>query len=72
MTFTVGERVKRLEDVYKPKSRMMFGVVTKKYSDYESQFGPYPELYEVQWDDGKIGKGYLPHGLHKAIKGTKR
>ena len=39
--------------------------ITRVYSDYSSQFGPYPELYEITHPDGRTTKGWLPHGLGK-------
>lgn len=67
-TFYVGQRVKRLSDVFNPKSKMLCGEVIERYSrgvkDYGNDLilGPYPELYLVRWDDGKESE-YLPHGI---------
>ena len=64
--FKSTERVKRPIDVYNFNKGYKYGVVIKKYSEYSKVIQPkifYPELYKVQWDDGTIGKGYLPHGL---------
>lgn len=59
MKFKIGDRVKRLNKT---------GTVTRCYSRgfkfFGSVFlGPYPELYDVKWDDGSTGNAYLPHGL---------
>lgn len=39
--------------------------ITDVYADYTSQFGPYPELYEITRPTGETLRGYLPHGLTK-------
>ena len=71
MTFSVGNRVIRPIDThnYWPKG-FRHGKVIKCYSKEEEHFpcidltlGPYPELFDVQWDSGEIGYGFLPHGL---------
>ncbi len=62
--FRVGEKVIRTEE-----DRL--GIVVKIYSDYESWFGPYPELYEVKFNGGLIERGFLPHGLERAQLVTK-
>ena len=60
----VGDRVKRhFRQPGTRKWQEKFGTVTEIYSDYESRFGPCPELYRVRWDDGTESGGYLPHGL---------
>jgi hypothetical protein len=58
-TWKVGDRVKRDGKT---------GTVKIVYSNYESSYAPYPELYAVRWDDGEIGLAYLPHGLLKDDK----
>lgn len=60
--FRVGDRVQRHSNVMDLTSRLMRGRVIRVYSD-TSQFGHYPELYDVEWDHGKTDGGYLPHGL---------
>jgi hypothetical protein len=65
MKFNVGDRVARQEDVFDPSSRWMTGTVVRCYSDFASRFGPYPEIYAVEWDDGRYAAGYLPHGLNR-------
>ncbi len=62
-TFRVGDTVMRLTDVYDAKSKMRTGIVLERYSDNQSRFGPYPELYAVRWEDGTEQRGFLPHGL---------
>ena len=64
----VGERVKRRRDVYDQKSPFRHGDVVLRYSaTYPSRpdlpAHDYPELYAVQWDDGKFERGFLRHGL---------
>ena len=61
--FAVGQRVSRRIDAYDSKSPFRFGNVIRRYSRLNTRYGDYPELYEVQWDDGSIGRAYLPHGL---------
>ncbi len=41
--------------------------ITDIYSDYKSQFGPYPELYEITRPNGQVVRGCLPHGLTKLL-----
>lgn len=59
----IGDRVCRNTDVYDQSSSLLCGTVINRYSDYTSRFGPYPELYEVEWDGGIRQRGFLPHGL---------
>lgn len=64
--FKILDRVKRLEDVFRPSSRMFHGIVIESYSKTSHFLGIYyPEMYDVHWDHGDIGRGYLPHGLEK-------
>lgn len=62
--FKVGDRVLRraCPEVcwYETKDRT--GRVVRRFSDHESHFGPYPELYEVEFEDGKK-EVFLPHGI---------
>lgn len=71
----VGERVRRrcylkdrkilesasLSDSY--LKAWKHGMVIRCYSMTGCQHGPYPELYDVRWDDGTVGHSYLGHGL---------
>ena len=70
--FTLGERVTRDErgiPYNYPTGRLLEGVIVQVYGrllkEYSTDFtlGRYPELYDVQWDSGKLSRGYLPHGL---------
>lgn len=61
--FKIGQRVVRCENVYDQTSRLMHGVIIDRYSRMDYRFGPYPELYAVEWDDGLVQRGFLPHGL---------
>jgi hypothetical protein len=63
--FEIGESVTRRVDVYDEHSRLRYGGVTDIY-EKTSKYGHYPELYEVQWQDGTVEKGFLPHGLHRS------
>jgi len=67
--FKVGDRVVRHEDVYDQSSRLMHGVVSRRYDKYNPKYGNYPELYDVQWEYPvtKFSHGYLPHGLHQEL-----
>jgi len=66
---SVGDRVCREKDVFKRNSGKKHGVVSRRYSEprkvisKDVVLGPYPELYEVTWDDGTVEKGFLPHGI---------
>ncbi|KKM67021.1 hypothetical protein LCGC14_1475370 [marine sediment metagenome] len=69
---TIGERVKREINIYHPEKGIRFGIVIKRYSRPEKKYanlgitlGPYPELYDVKWDDGSFEEGFLPHGIDK-------
>lgn len=59
----IGDRVSRRIDVYDESSRLLTGTVVDAYSDHDSRFGSYPELYEVEWDGGRRERGFLRHGL---------
>ena len=64
--WSVGERVKRRVDVYDQMSLFRHGVVALRYSiiDTGSEYSQdYPEVYAVQWDDGRFEKAFLRHGL---------
>jgi ribosomal protein L21E len=64
--FKIGDRVKRDETnliINWSSHKVLHGTVSRVYSE-QGMFGFYPELYEVNWDDGdKYNKGCLPHGL---------
>jgi hypothetical protein len=64
--FRVNDRVVRDENVFKSGSRVMHGMIQEAYSKTSHYLGiHYPELYDVAWDNGEVGHGYLPHGLEK-------
>ncbi len=70
MTHKINDRVKRRIDVFDENSPYKYGTVIKCYSRAVKKYscdlvlGPYPELYEVEWDEDRIReKDYLPHGL---------
>lgn len=68
MKFRVGDRVERREDVCDPKSRLRTGTIIERYSE-RTQWGYYPELYAVEWDDKPgIERAFLPHGLEPFTK----
>lgn len=61
--FELHQRVSRPINIYAQAIRLKYGVVTRIFSRMGTIFGDYPELYEVLWDNGKVGKAYLPHGI---------
>lgn len=77
--FPLGARVVRPRNVFKIMSSLMHGEVVAIYGEdaawpwtdppgYVREnnrpgLWRYPELYDVQWDDGRIDHGFLPHGL---------
>ena len=70
MRFELLDRVKRHVDMHDRSKGFKYGNVIKCFSreEYEiagTVLGPYPELYSVKWDNGRIGKSYLPFGITK-------
>lgn len=65
MKFQINERVIRLKDVYNQRSEMQHGKIIGAYGCMSKRLGYYTELYDVQWDSGKIQSAFLPHGLDK-------
>lgn len=64
--FAKGSRVQRRKNVYDEKSEMLHGEIIRCYqksAEINDIIIDYDELYEVEWDDGKTQKGFLPHGL---------
>lgn len=77
----VGDRVVREEDVYARNSPLLHGVVVAVYGydaawpwldhpsyireNYSPGIWRYPELYDVLWDGGRLGKSYFPYGINK-------
>lgn len=60
----VGQRVSREIDIYRPNLGEKTGTITRRYSEERQRPRRfYPEMYEVQWDDGKRDEGYLRHGI---------
>jgi hypothetical protein len=84
--FTIGDRVTRPQylddgtwaqqgDACLADSPRRHGTVTKVYAEPRHRcgalwLGPYPELYQVLWDDGPEKGGYLPHGLDQKDSST--
>lgn len=71
--YEVGDRVVREVDVFDPKSTLMHGTVTRRYgreSGFDGVTWYDPELYEVQWDHGTIGRAFFRHGLRPEPAGT--
>ena len=67
MKFRIGDRVQRRIDIYGENSKMKLGTIIDAYSLTHPGLGRhYPELYQVQWDDGKVDAGFLPYGLEPA------
>lgn len=68
--FAIGDRVQRRVDVMSLTSGYRRGTVIARYRDYSKFHNPklnYPELYQVEWDDGQVEKGFLPHGLQPEL-----
>jgi hypothetical protein len=63
--FQLRDRVRRLENVFDPTSKMRYGRISRIYSK-TSRYGDYPELYDVEWEDGAVGGDFLPYGLQPA------
>ena len=63
--FVEHQKVKRPIDPFIPRKdwKWSHGEVIRVYSNYGTEFGDYPELYDVKWDSGIVGKAFLPHGL---------
>lgn len=79
--FRIGDRVQRLIDYDNPDLGYKYGTIIKIYSRCKKvygdgiELGPYPELYDVNWDtpyraNTTAQKAFLPYGLDK-IKGDK-
>jgi len=66
--FGIGDWVKRRVDVFDDSSPYRKGTVIKRYSKDSERFGYYPELYDVEWEDGSVGKEYLPWGIQRREK----
>jgi len=71
MKFKLKQRVKRKFNVFDKNSKYMNGTVIRIYSEPRTNYGglilgPYPELYDVSWDNSRYGKGYFPQGLLKS------
>ena len=67
----IGDRVCRHDDVYNRRSALLKGTVVDVYADHTSRLGPYPELYEVEWDGGVRQRGFLRHGLEPLVEHAK-
>lgn len=65
MKFQINERVIRLKDVYDQRSEMQHGKIIAVYGHMSKRLGYYEELYDVQWNTGKIQSAFLSHGLDK-------
>lgn len=68
MKFKIGDRVIRRADVYDLNSLLLHGEVVACYSQKVSDLITDvelwdEELYAVQWDGGKIQRGFFSHGL---------
>jgi hypothetical protein len=62
-TYHVDQPVFRIDG-----NKIRKGKVINRYSRGETsvnglRLGPYPELYDVQFEDGSISKAFLPHGI---------
>jgi len=67
--FKINDRVKREVDIFDKTKGYKTGRIIRQYSKPEKKYysglilGPYPELYEVLWDNGIKEKGFLAHGI---------
>jgi hypothetical protein len=67
-TFGLLDRVKRKIDVLDETKRYKHGAIINyyglgEYMEGDVALGPFPELYDVQWDSGEIEKELLPNGI---------
>ncbi len=73
--FKVGDRVRRLRDVFQDNGDYLVGEVVEVYSGIASKVlggFKYDELYAVHWDGSdEIRYSYLPHGLEGQHGGKK-
>ena len=58
--FKVGDRVKRILDIWDTSKGFKFGKIYQRISRTE-----YPELYQVRFDNQDEMEIFLPHGLEK-------
>jgi len=68
--FKIGDRVTRLKDIFDKNSPLLHGSVIKVYSmtglripSDGIDLGFYEQVFDVNWDSGGFGQGFLPHGL---------
>lgn len=68
--YEIGQRVKREYEYHLDIPKYRIGTIINRYSKPKKVFygrdlvlGPYPELYSVQWDDGKIENGFFWYGV---------
>jgi hypothetical protein len=69
-TFRLLDRVKRKIDILDESKGYKHGRIVNCYSlgEYMIQdvlLGPFPELYDVQWDSGEVERELLPSGIMK-------
>jgi hypothetical protein len=70
-SFDKGDRVTREEDVFDQRSPLMHGTVVRRYArdgGYDGVRWHDPELYEVRWDTGVVGRAYFRHGLDPEVR----
>jgi hypothetical protein len=69
-TFRLLDRVKRKIDILDESKGYKHGRIVNCYSLGEYMIddvllGPFPELYDVQWDFGEVQSELLPNGIMK-------
>ena len=69
MKFKEGDRVIRDCDGFPyEKEGVQVGTIIRAYDWTSEDYGYYPELFEVQFDNGRISKGFLPCCLESYSK----
>lgn len=63
MKFKPGDLVERRSNPMDQESPLRYGIIIERYTNYVNTGYYYPELYEVEWSDGQLERGFLPHGL---------
>lgn len=68
--FQVGDRVSRQIDVFDPSSGVRTGTILRRYGQHGGLDGVTwfdPEVYDVEFDDGKTEIGFVRHGLSPSV-----
>jgi len=68
---TKGDRVKRIIDKSDKSKGFRHGSISEVYErskGVDTASVIFPNMYEVQWDDGNTSRGYLSSGLERTEK----